>query len=238
MTNLWRALLLLVAVPMLMIFATVSAWAADCGDTTGPGGTDVPCSCGDTVTTDTVLKASDPVVNNGCDSIGLNVAGGVQLDGHLLKIECVGPLSIGLFLVGDSIEISRSRIRGCTDGIFGNTSGSLIENVDAGHGVGTAFQIAGSNNTLRHNLCHDSGGVGIVILGGNNTLERNYCHHNGDSGIFVFGSNNQLNTNVATHNGFRGIEAGGPNLTNGRNFGSRNGFDPQCEIDGSSGNLC
>ena len=63
---------------------TTQVWAANCGDTTGPGGTRVACGCGDTVTTNTKLKVTDPVVSTSagdvCSGDGLYVGSGVTLD--------------------------------------------------------------------------------------------------------------------------------------------------------------
>jgi hypothetical protein len=54
---------------------------AVCGDTAGPGSSDIPCVCGDTVVTDTVLSAaSDPVVGGACARNGLTLEAGVELD--------------------------------------------------------------------------------------------------------------------------------------------------------------
>ena len=47
---------------------------AICGDTAGPGSSDIPCVCGDTVVTDTVLSAvSDPVIGGACTRDGLTL---------------------------------------------------------------------------------------------------------------------------------------------------------------------
>lgn len=59
---------------VLMTAAGAPAGAADCGDTAGPGGVRVACGCGDSVTTNTVLRGTDPVVTTVCTSIGLIIA--------------------------------------------------------------------------------------------------------------------------------------------------------------------
>ena len=111
MKNLWRFLPFLLTLVILITFSPVPAAAVDCGDTSGPGGTDVPCSCGDVVTSDTVLDASDPVANGVCSPIGLSVDGGVKLDAHLLNMQCgpppppAGSITIGIRIIGDSAEI-------------------------------------------------------------------------------------------------------------------------------------
>lgn len=56
----WLALPFSLLVFLLAAGAPGVAGAAECGDSAGPGGTDVPCSCGDRVITDTTLDATDP----------------------------------------------------------------------------------------------------------------------------------------------------------------------------------
>lgn len=74
------------------------AWSADCGDGSGPGGTDVPCACGDRVTSDTVLDNSDPVVSTGptdvCPGLGLKVGGGVTSSFAIARFETVKMASL------------------------------------------------------------------------------------------------------------------------------------------------
>jgi hypothetical protein len=56
------------------IAGLVPDFAPNCGDAAGPGGTDLACSCGDTVVTDTTLDLSfDPVVTTTCHGDGLRL---------------------------------------------------------------------------------------------------------------------------------------------------------------------
>jgi parallel beta-helix repeat protein len=236
--------MLLLATAVLVTFSTSSAWAEDCGDGVGP------CKCGDIVIADTTLTASDPVVNGVCSPVGLFVAAGVRLDAHLLNMECgpppppPGSITIGIWVIGDSVEIVRGIIRGCGLGVFGRTSHSLIQRVTAHESVvplpivfasGIGIFFIGADNTLLHNLCHNNPEAGIVVIGDRNTLERNYCAKNGQDGIGVNGSFNQLNHNIGARNGGHGVFViGGDNLTDGRNYGSHNVRKPDCSIDGQS----
>ncbi len=74
--------LFLVIASVLIVFAG-RAEAINCGDKTGPSGSNVNCSCGDTVTTTTKLNAADTVLSTGpadvCAGDGLIVASGVFL---------------------------------------------------------------------------------------------------------------------------------------------------------------
>src|SRR5262245_23498064 len=63
----------------LCIDAFLTAQPKSCGDTAGPGGGDVPCACGDTVATDTILS-NDPIATMSCSGPGLVLADGVELD--------------------------------------------------------------------------------------------------------------------------------------------------------------
>src|SRR6266498_3301500 len=52
-----------------------------CGDTSGPGGSDLPCSCAQTVTTNTTLvHAVDPITTTTCSGKGLVLGPGVDLN--------------------------------------------------------------------------------------------------------------------------------------------------------------
>ena len=215
MSHAWRPLqVLLSAVTMFTAFSAAPASAIECGDTSGPGGTDVPCSCNDIVTTDTVFDASDPITNAVCPDGGMFVGGGVKLDARALNMRCADshvfptPITIGLFIVGDSVEITHGIIRGCDYGIYGATNGSTIERVTARDGR-LSFYIRGNGNTLKNNLCQRSFHYGgFYVVGDENILERNYCQdHNGDA-IALDGNHNTLFRNLC-HNSLRGIAIGG-----------------------------
>jgi len=248
----WISMLLLV-VAMLITFSAGSAWAGVpcllglcCGDTTGPpGGLDVPCDCGDTVTTNTVLKASDPVTRKVCGPpAALFVAGGVTLDmtSPSVHIRCAGKEdTVGIELIGDDVTIDggSSIIDGCDVGVFGFTSRSTIQLVFVRNGGDDGIELIGDDNVLVRNLCHNNGSEGIHVFGDRNRLDRNYCRANGGHGIEVEGANNHLTHNLGYNNGEHGIFAPDPtNTTDFRNYGAYNGLEPQCVIGGSNGRYC
>jgi hypothetical protein len=268
----WIGLLLFSVTMLAATLSPGSAWAngngnghgKDCGDTSGNhdpddrrsrGGTDVPCDCGDTVTTDTVLDSSDPVLSTLCFPVGLFVAEGVRLGG--VNIQCRkddeddsesdrrddDEFAVGLFIIGDEVKIVHGTLRNC--GIFGFTSESKIERVSVSDASSAGIFLIGEENKLLHNRC-DRNKAGIVVVGEENLLERNICKHNKKDGILVVGSENQLNTNQGRGNGGQGVVAVGgedgdeerkdddKNRTDKRNYGDKNGEKPDCEIDGRS----
>src|SRR5215510_4447251 len=107
-----------------MTVASTSGWAADCGDTTGPGGTRVPCVCGDRVTTDTKLKDTDPVVSTDpadvCSGNGLSVGfvGGVTLNCNGLTLRGAGDGAGVNFEEMPGITVKNCTITGFGFGIY------------------------------------------------------------------------------------------------------------------------
>lgn len=229
----------LLGVAILATFSASNAWAKDCGDKTGqPGNFDVPCDCGDTVTTDTILKASDPVVTKVCFPTGLFVAGGVTLDASSAVIRCHTPpdfVTTGFWIIGNDATIDGGIIQGCGNGIFGVTDGSTIERVTARGGSSAGINIHGDGNTLLHNLCDNNAFDGIFVEGAHNTLERNYCKGNGSNGIFVLGGPlNNLKHNQGRNNSGHGVLVlGDGNTTDERNYGTANAARPDCLFDGN-----
>ena len=240
----WR---LLFGVALLTTMPATGVWAdhrpGTCGDTAHLG-LDVPCACGDTVVTDTILDSSDPVLEGGCFPVGLVIAGGVTLDAHALNPPGPGlcdssrGFTTGIEILGNDVTISHGIIRGCGTAIFGFLSGTTIERVTARDGE-TGFFMFGNNHTFRNNLCQDNSAQGLVIIGNGNVLERNYCVRNGQGdGITVIGSSNTLKTNRAERNGRHGIFAPGPNFSNGHNYATGNQEPPECLIDGHGDRYC
>jgi parallel beta-helix repeat protein len=226
----WMRAALTMAVAMLVVLSAGTAWGADCGDTTGAGGTDVPCRCGDTVTTNTTLTASDPVVSTGVadvctDDSALSVNGGVTLDGAAATLRCdgTGGDGLGVEIVGDGATVKNLAVRNCSTAVFGFTSGSTISGILA---VSNAAGIAlfGDGNAVTRSVV-DGGRdanstVGILISGNDNTLTGNRCQDNGFDGITGFGDRNVLARNNCLRNGFRA-----PGFSNGIFFfGTDNAF--------------
>lgn len=212
--SLWAAFV--IAIPL----AAAPALAADCGDTSGPGGVDVPCNCGDTVTTSTRLGPGDPVTSTGPDDVclgfqqgdfaALTVREGVNLDINRQHIRVAG---IGILLKGDGITIRNGIIAGpllvagvISFGLDQAPDGSLPPAPPP-----SGFQLFGTrilDNEIRDAL------IGIATFAEGSLVENNrvsFDRWGGFAGIFVIGINSTVVGNVVFGGGTTlfGINAGG-----------------------------
>ncbi len=190
-----------------------ATWAADCGDTTGAGGTDVPCSCGDRVTTDTVLdKVLDPVVSTNsadlCPGNGLTVVDGVtlDLDGNKLRGSGVGT---GVVIDGDGVTVTNGSVQGFVRGVRTSgtspTTGSELSKLKVLENTDDGMLVRGDENTFTRNQATSNGARGMRVEGDLNTLERNKVNKNLEDGISIKGDGNILTKNKADSNAFQGI---------------------------------
>jgi parallel beta-helix repeat protein len=191
--------------------------STDCGDTAGPGGTDIPCPCNGFVVTDTKLipdssdPAFDPVCGGGCTGNGLIVASNVQL---LSLNHCAisGPgNSTGIDISGaDGITLSgQGSVSDFTTCISGNpVSGALVRKVN----VVSCFlgiDLFGNEDRIHRSTATDTEG-GLLASGTNQTISRSRAS---DSfiGIAMDGSGGLIYKNRATDS-FFGIGVTGDGL--------------------------
>src|SRR5262245_29359650 len=126
--------------------------AADCGDKAGGGGTRVACACGDTVITNTSLRANDPVVTTVCPGLGLSIgADHVALNCNGREISG-DPSDDGIAVVGRT----GVTVRGCT--ITGFARG-LVLSASSGNTL-LSNSIGG---TLDHGIALEDGSTANVI---------------------------------------------------------------------------
>jgi parallel beta-helix repeat protein len=151
-----------------------SGWAADCGDTTGLGGTRVACACGDTVTTSTKLKNTDPVVST-------NLADTCSGDGLAIEVSDVTLDCAKFALRGDNTSASNGVIVSDTEGV--TVKRCTISGFETGIGVEYSTEFTIDNNTLQDN----SGGVvvesGDVVSSGDFGTIQNNTVQDSDVGI-------------------------------------------------------
>jgi parallel beta-helix repeat protein len=207
----------LVASALAWLLVGSPARGANCGDTTGGGGTNVDCSCGDSVTTNTTLTAADPVTTTLCPGRGLNVSTGVtlKLGGRTIQAtsgngEFGVALSSNVTLQGPGKVIGFGFV-----GIapFTGTSGQKILSVQA-RGNGLDGIVIFGDGVARNNVSLSNGRAGILSLPGTGgTLYSNVTRLNGEDGIVLLGvSGVTVQKNISTENARNGIK-----LQNGTN---------------------
>jgi parallel beta-helix repeat protein len=233
-----------------------ASWAANCGDTTGLGGTRVACACGDTVTTNTKLKNTDPVVSTNfadtCSGDGL-VIGADEITLDCAKFALRGDntsASDGVIVSDtDGVTVKRCTISGFDTGVTVeySTEFTIDTNTVQDNGEGIIVESgtlsSGDFGTIQNNTVQNSfAGIGLVETS-SNTVKNNKVS-NTLFGVTIFGDNvSQANvvTNNQVEDSVLGIEvvvgAQQNTITNNRaknnSVGVLVGFGP----DGSDNNI-
>ncbi len=217
-------------VAMLSMAAVASTasyvFAADCGDTTGPGGSRVACSCGDTVTSDTALQGTDPVVDAMCAAVGLLVlADDIQLDcnGKTLSSDSIltSEQGYGILIAGSNATVRECHVTGLDYGIalIDSDSSRVLHSRASNNGIG--LQLRGlRNGMIMDNDLSDNSQWGVEGFSGfeglfeGNLLRDNLADRNGWGGMFQDGTDNQFRGNQMRNNGIWGlaIAAGSENV--------------------------
>ncbi len=228
----WQHILLTLGGAMLATFGLVGAGeAANCGDTAGPFKTRVPCACGDTVVTNTRLRATDPVVMSFCGGFEIDAALVIGADN--VTLDCAGRKIRGgedetdLGLRGLLAERNRVTVKNCPVEFFFD---GIILVGDRNRVIGAStfgtfggILISGSRNSLlgsRASFCLERGFwmlggsgnkvwnneatdcfVGLVVESDKNSITWNAVKENFGPGLAVFGAQNLLIGNTASRNG-------------------------------------
>ncbi len=194
-----------------LAFALIAAWAlllpaspsaaGVCGDDVG--GVRVACACGDTVVSNTVLSATDPVVSQPCAGDGLLLAAAQGADGLVLELT-------GLSLVGSGKGIGLRVLRGGAGGAViiggdGDTRASIarfrtgvagvgsnvireIRNVDLIANARDGMQVRSSGMLVESVTATRNGRDGVRVSGHGSTLTGVESDENLGSGLRVGGS--------------------------------------------------
>jgi parallel beta-helix repeat protein len=186
-----RALLL--ASSFWLASAAVPSAAADCGDKAGPGRSDVPCSCGDTLVTSTRLTVDDPVVFTGggdtaCSGSGLFLfADKVRLDCDDLTLigNGVGAGGIGLRVTASRVSIQSCSVQNFSYGVLASDGSrlQLSRSQLTGNNFGVALQ--SDESSLSGNIVSLNEITGIYVDVGTqrNSIRKNSLNTNGDLDI-------------------------------------------------------
>ena len=172
-----------------------AGWAANCGDTTGAGGTRVACACGDTVTTNTKLKNTDPVVST-------SLADTCSGDGLAIGVSNVTLDCAKFALRGDNTSASDGVIVSDTDGV--TVKRCTISRFETGIAVEYSTEFTIDNNTVQDN----SEGVivesGLVSSGDFGTIQNNTVQ-NSEVGIGLSETSSNTVKNNKVSNTFAGV---------------------------------
>jgi hypothetical protein len=231
-----------------------AAWGKNCGDTAGPGGTNVPCDCGDTVITDTTLISpaadpvnGDPVVSTvdadfcpaGVDGLILQPLGTarvtLRLGSNIIRGSGTGT-GVGIRIVGVAANANVPKVTLKNGGIKGFQTGlatdpgttiknSTIIDIASTNNSGEGINVAGDNNELNTIQALDNGATGIRVAGNTNALLVNTASRNGGDGIDVSGSGNALRSSRLNRNIGNGIKVEGNNNTMDHATSENNSLD-------------
>jgi hypothetical protein len=216
-----RTIVVHVVVSLLMFVggSAVSAWSGVCGDSSGPGGTDAPCHCGDTVTTNTMLDASDPVTTIVCACTGLIVPSGVVLDlgGRTItgSGDCVG-VDIGGAFAGFDAVVRNGQVTRFGTGVLalGEARHNLVHDIRLIGNSNRGVFLLGPGTVVEDCVVSGTGGPGITLDVGNDppgggVVQRCRVEDSAGNGIEVGGRLAVAGSNIARRNAGHGIVVGG-----------------------------
>jgi hypothetical protein len=204
------------AAGVLILAATRDAFAANCGDAID--GARVACSCGDVVTTDTVLWPTDPVVTETCPADGLTVLAADGADGITLNL---GGQSISGRGHGTGIRVARGGRLGAV--IVGGDADDT--RAEVAH-FGTGIRASGRDvvREIRAVDVHDNAKDGLSIHASGVSIEDVRSESNGRTGVSLSGHGNEVSDVKAGGNSRDGMKIGGSaasvsatTMDNGRN---------------------
>jgi len=190
------------------------------------GGGVAPCSCGDTVVTNTRLDNSDPVLRTPCPCDGLLVASHVTLRINGTIQGQAGNTCSGVRVLPDAtnVVVMTGRIAGFEHGVEAEgVSQSRFSGLQIVDCAETGIDVEGSNNTIQGNVITGCGSEGIEVEGDGNLVSLNRTENAGAFGISVEGSGNVVSRNLSQRNGSDGVAISGDANIVDRNRSNYNG---------------
>ena len=167
-------------------------------------------SCGQTITTDTVLDSD--LIN--CPGNGLIIgASGITLDCNGHTVDGTGG-NQGIYISNkQNVEIKNCNVRDFDDGIrlYSSSSGNTLTNntANSNNKNGIILSSSSNNNILTDNTADSNVFYGIVLSfsSGNNTITGNTAQNNNYHGIYLspYSNFNTLTGNIAQNNNYYGI---------------------------------
>jgi len=179
-----------------------SAYALPCGDAVRGDGAQpgrVACRCGDTVVSDTVLRADDPVATGRCPLDGLTVRAAREAESIRLDLS-------GLTIRGSGVGVGIRVAYGGTDGawLIGAAAGAHGRITGFGVGLSSSWReaLARAERLELTNNAHE--GARLAVAG--TILEDVIADDNGKDGLSVHGQGGRLSGVRTSRNGENGIK--------------------------------
>jgi parallel beta-helix repeat protein len=206
------------ALALLGLLVAAPALAANCGDRAGPGKTDIPCSCGDTVVTSTRLTGADPVVYSGggdtvCADQGLVIgADRVRLVCENLELRGDGSGN-GVESTGfNGVRVERCVLREFLHGVRASDCGSFrsSDNLMTSNIVNGLLMTSCHESRVSSSVAEDNNGNGIELIDCSaSSVKDTVARSNNGNGIDLQNSRgNTLSGNVSEDNDQDNLELG------------------------------
>lgn len=181
---------------LLVLFAALPSAAKECGDRID--GQRSACACGDIVVSDTILRASDPVIRERCLGSGLTIRAGDLADTITLDLDGLSLVGSG---VGDGIAVEFGGNDGAS--IRGGTTAQPGQIVGFGIGLNVKVARAAKQIEALRLAGHRHEGLALRMAGALVFDVR--ADHNGGDGIRVTGQGGRLLRVEAVANAGTGI---------------------------------
>ncbi len=199
-------------------------------------------NCGATITQDTVLMPSDPVVSGPCATNPvLRVIGPAELDMNGQSVSCSNSNIDGIRIEGNRAEIFNGAVVDCRTGFTVypdiNGGGHKLYNLVARDNDRNGFEISGSSNSIVG--CAARGNeTGFYIFGAKGKYVDNTASGN-QTGFYLAGSSLKAMRNVAANNTFNGfqIQGSGAKLQDNIASGNVAGFSVEANDTSLKSNL-
>jgi len=186
-----------------------------------------PCSCGDTVDSDTTLHGTiDPVCStdpgNTCQGVGLIVNPGIILDLGGCTLRGTGEFFDGV-QASAGAQVLNGRVIGFgAGGVVLTGNGGRVSTLRVS-GNGFGITVLGDDNVVSRVQALDNAVRGVEVEGDGNTVETTNAWRNKSLGVAVFGNNNTVRNINARDNGSGGLVSEGDNTVIANNTLLRNG---------------
>ena len=186
---------------------SLSLWLIPVALPTSNGGVP-PVSCGESITSDTLLTVDLVCPSDGLDISADNIT--LDCDGHSITGTLVGSIGI-LSRNRKNVTVTGCRVQNFYDGVVfdATTGGRILGNTANQNGLNGFYLESSTDITLSNNTAYDNIHGFRVYNSQSNTLLSNRSWNNSNYGfLLTYGSFNNLTLNIAEHNMISGFGLG------------------------------